>query len=158
MSNPVHTERSDGCAGISNRPIPSAVWKTVHREYANHVQPSRQFFCKRDLNDLFEYQLREVIETILPDYEVVLSVRIVDECARYALLIAESLELHAIEKQSVSSTAYHPQELVLFLHLIHIRNELLGAHRVWRRREATHVGKHIHVTEAEIERLTATHG
>ena len=41
MSNPVHTERSDGCAGISNLPIPSTAWRAVHREYANQVQPSR---------------------------------------------------------------------------------------------------------------------
>ena len=52
---------------------------------------------------LLENQLCEVVETILPDYEVVLTVRIVDECAWYAFLIAESLELYAIEKQAVCS-------------------------------------------------------
>ena len=73
---------------------------------------------------LFENQLCEVVEAILPDDEVVLSVRIVDERARNAVLITESLELYAVAQQSISTAAYHPKKFVLFLHLVHIRNEL----------------------------------
>ena len=66
----------------------------------------------------------EVIETILPDNEVVLSVRIFDECARNAIVIAEFLELCAVVDKPVSTSAYHPEEFVLFLHLLYIWDEL----------------------------------
>ena len=79
---------------------------------------------------LFENQLCEIVETILPDHEVVLFIRVVDEGARDALLVAEGLELCAVVHQTVSATAYHPQEFVLLLHLVDVRNELCSTHCV----------------------------
>ena len=82
------------------------------------------FFRLLKKHRLFENQLCEVIQTIFPNDEVMLSVRVVDECARDAFLVAECLELDAVANQTVSTTAYHPEEFVLFLHLFHIWNEL----------------------------------
>ena len=55
-----------------------------------------------------------------------LTLRILDECARYAVLIAESLELCAVANQAVIATANHPEQFVLLLNLLNIRNELSG--------------------------------
>ena len=79
---------------------------------------------KREL--LFEDELCEVVETVLPYCEVVTFVRIVDEYARNTILIAECLELGAVEHQSVCTTTYHPEEFVLFLNLVDIRNNCSG--------------------------------
>ena len=46
--------------------------------------------------ELFENQLCEIVETIFPNNEVVLSFRIVNECARNAIHIAKCLELNAV--------------------------------------------------------------
>ena len=59
--------------------------------------------------ELFENQLCEVVEAIFPNNEVVLSFRIVNECARNAILIAKCLELNAVAHQTISSTAHHPK-------------------------------------------------
>ena len=83
-------------------------------------------FCFKPFDFLFEDQLGKVVETVLPNSEVVTLVRIVDESARNSVLIAESLELCAVANQTVSTTAYHPQKLVLLLNLLNIRNELSG--------------------------------
>jgi len=71
--------------------------------------------------------LGEVVEAVLPDDEVVLSLRIVDEGAGYAFFVAECLELGAVVHQSVCTSANHPQELVLFLHLVGVGDELCGS-------------------------------
>ena len=75
---------------------------------------------------LFENQLSEVVEAVLPNCEVVTFIRIVDQGAGYSVLIAESLELCAVADKAVSAAAYHPEKLVLLLNLLNIRNELSG--------------------------------
>lgn len=79
---------------------------------------------------LFENQLGKAVEAVLPDDEVVALVRIVDEGAGNAILIAEGLELCAIVDQAVGTTADHPQQFVLLLHLLYIGNELGSTHGV----------------------------
>ena len=79
---------------------------------------------------LFEDQLGKVIKAVLPYYEVVTFARIVDEGAGDALLIAEGLELGTVVHQTISATTYHPQQLVLLLHLVNIGDELGCTHGV----------------------------
>ena len=76
--------------------------------------------------ELLEYQLGEVVETVLPDDEIVLTLRIVNEGARDSVLVSEVFELGTVVHQSIGSTAYHPKKFVLFLHLVNIGNELGG--------------------------------
>lgn len=47
------------------------------------------FYC---LNRLLEYLLGEVVETVLPNYEVVLTFWVLDESTRNSVLVAECLE------------------------------------------------------------------
>ena len=49
---------------------------------------------------LFENQLGEAVEAVLPDDEVMTLARIVDEGAGDALLVAEGLELGAVVHQA----------------------------------------------------------
>ena len=53
-------------------------------------------------------------------------VGIVDEGARNTVLVAEGLQLRTVVHQAVGTAANHPQQLVLLLHLLHIRNKLCG--------------------------------
>ena len=79
---------------------------------------------------LFENQLGEVVQTVFPNHEVMTLVGIVDEGARNTVLVAEGLQLRTVVHQTVGTAANHPQQLVLLLHLLHIRNKLCGTLRV----------------------------
>ena len=85
-------------------------------------EPSLLYYLP--LCQLFEDKLGEFVESILPDYKIVLTVRILDQSAGNSVLVAESLELCAVADQTVTAAAYHPQKLVLLLDLLNIRNEL----------------------------------
>ena len=76
------------------------------------------------VQDLFENKLCKVVEAVLPNNEVVTLVRIVDQSAGNAVLVAESLELCAVADQAVSAAAYHPEQFILLLGLLNIRNKL----------------------------------
>ena len=101
----------------------------INKSAQTHKDPGR-FNIWVFLNGLFENQLGEAVETVLPNNEVMTFVRIVDEGARNAVLVAEGLELGAVANEAVGTTTYHPQELVLFLHLLYIRNELGCTHGI----------------------------
>ena len=107
--------------------------------------------------ELFEDELGEVVEAVFPDHEVVAAIGVFDEGAGHALLIAEGLEARAVEHQTVVATTDHPQQLVLLLGCLYIRNQLFRLLGVGSRGEATDIGKLIEVAQTEVERLSATH-
>ena len=109
------------------------------------------------IRTLLEDQLGELVQAVFPDDEVVLALRVFDERAGDAVLVAEGLEAGAVVHQIVLAAADHPEELVLLLYLLYIGNELGSTHGVGRRRETTDIGKDIHVAKSEVERLSTTH-
>ena len=74
----------------------------------------------------FEYELGEIIESVFPYNEVVVALRILNQCAWHPVFVAEGFETGTVEHESVLVAAHHPEELVLLLRLLHVGDELLG--------------------------------
>ena len=110
------------------------------------------------VRSLLEDELGELVQAVFPDDEVVLALRVFDERAGDAVLVAEGLEAGAVVHQVVLAAADHPEDLVFRFGLFHVGNQCLRHFGVGGGGEAADARKQVHVRQTEVQGLATAHG